>query len=409
VDASEPQHTLAIGLFKLLQLEGCARDPQKQELPVPFGRGKMSRANILVVEDHVPLRAAIKQVLEAADYAVLTATDGVEALEAMKQVLPDLIVADIMMPRMDGYDFYDAVRSQPEMVPIPFIFLTAKAEKEDVLKGKQMGAEDYIVKPFDPQELLVIIKARLGRAHAIREAAEEEFVQLKREIVNMLSHELRTPLTYIQGYASLALDDIPNLSPEALEEFLQAIKQGADRLTRLVEDSLILVRLDTGQAEQEYNMLVKKHDDLGDIVKKVVEKWNERAAAQNIALEINAAPSLPPVRLCRSFFEDTLGRLIDNAIKFTKKRGKTVTVSSRAADDWVEIAIQDRGVGLSADEIPRLFTRFRQLNRETMEQQGTGLGLAISQELIALHGGEIVVDSTLGEGSTFTIRLPVAE
>ena len=86
-----------------------------------------------------------------------------------------------------------------------------------------------------------------------------------------------------------------------------------------------------------------------------------------------------------------------------------MTVSSRAADDWVEIAIQDRGVGLSADEIPRLFTRFRQLNRETMEQQGTGLGLAISQELIALHGGEIVVDSTLGEGSTFTIRLPVAE
>ena len=369
----------------------------------------MSRATILVVEDHVPLRDAIKQVLEAADYAVLTATDGVEGLESMRQSRPDLIVADIMMPRMDGYAYYEAVRSLPEMVSIPFIFLTAKAEKEDVLRGKQMGAEDYIIKPFDPQELLVIIQARLSRAHAIREAAEEEFDQLKREIVNMLSHELRTPLTYIQGYTALALDDIPSLSPDALEEFLTAIKQGADRLTRLVEDSLILVRLDTGQAEQEFRMLVKRHNDLDDIIKGIVTKWQDRAATRNVILEIETAPELPPVQLCRAFFEDSLSRLIDNAIKFTKEKGLPVTISSRVADDWVEVAVQDRGVGVSEDTIPSLFARFRQIDRESLEQQGSGLGLAIAQELIALHGGEIAVDSVLGEGSTFTIRLPVAK
>jgi two-component system sensor histidine kinase/response regulator len=369
----------------------------------------MSKANILVVEDHEPLRAAIKQVLEAANHAVLTATDGVEGLAAMEQTRPDLIVADIMMPRMDGYDFYEAVRSQPDLVPIPFIFLTAKAEKADVLRGKGMGAEDYITKPFDPHELLVIIEARLGRAHAIREAAEEEFAQLKRQILNMLSHELRTPLTYIQGYASLALDDIPSLSPEALEEFLRAIKQGADRLTRLVEDSLILVRLDTGQAAEEFHMLVKKHGDLNDIIASTVEKWRERAAAQDVMLEFEAASGLPQIQLCKSFFEDTLNRLLDNAIKFTREKGKSVTVVSRLAGEWVEIAVQDNGVGISAEEIPHLFSRFRQINRETMEQQGSGLGLAISKELIALHGGEILVGSSLEEGSTFTIRLPIAE
>ena len=373
-----------------------------------FWEKTMSRATLLVVEDHVPLRAAIKQVLEAADYTVLTATDGVEGLESMRQSRPDLIVADIMMPRMDGYAFYEAVRSLPEMVSIPFIFLTAKAEKEDVLRGKQMGAEDYIIKPFDPQELLVIIQARLGRAHAIQTAAEEEFSQLKREIVNMLSHELRTPLTYIQGYTALAMDDIPSLSPDALEEFLTAIKQGADRLTRLVEDSLILVRLDTGQAEQEYRMLVKRHDDLDDIIKGIVTKWQERAATRNVSLEIETAPDLPPIQLCRPFFEDSLSRLIDNAIKFTREKGLPVTISTQAADDWVEVAVQDRGVGVSEDTIPCLFARFRQIDRGTMEQQGSGLGLAIAQELIVLHGGEITVNSILGEGSTFTIRLPVA-
>jgi signal transduction histidine kinase len=104
-----------------------------------------------------------------------------------------------------------------------------------------------------------------------------------------------------------------------------------------------------------------------------------------------------------------LGRLIDNAIKFTRDKGGPVTVRTRVVDEWLEIAVQDYGVGVSADTIPGLFTRFRQINRDSMEQQGTGLGLAIAQELIALHGGEIVVDSVLGEGSTFTIRLPIAQ
>jgi signal transduction histidine kinase len=271
-----------------------------------------------------------------------------------------------------------------------------------------MGAEDYIIKPFDPQELLVIIQARLGRAHAIQEATQEEFDQLKREIVNMLSHELRTPLTYIQGYTALAMDDIPSLSPEALEEFLTAIKQGADRLTRLVEDSLILVRLDTGQAEQEYRMLVKMHNDLDDIINGLVQKWQARAATRDVTLELTTVPELPPVQLCKAFFEDSLSRLIENAIKFTREKGLSVIISSRATDDWVEVAVQDQGVGISTDTIPNLFARFRQIDRETMEQQGSGLGLAIAQELIALHGGEITVDSILGEGSTFTIRLPVA-
>lgn len=369
----------------------------------------MEGQRILVVEDHPPLLAAIRQVLEAEGYTVFTAADGVEGLEMMEQARPDLIVADIMMPRMDGYAFYEEVRKRPEWVPIPFIFLTARTERADVLKGKQLGVEDYLTKPFDPQELVVAVRARLQRAQAIRRAAEEEFDELKRQIVTVLSHELRTPLTYIRGYTELALDEVPSLSPDALQEFLMGIKRGADRLTRLVEDLLFLVRLDTGRAAEEFRMLVGVREDLDVVVERTVRLYEALAAARGVMLEWDIEPHLPPVRLCEPFFVDALGRLVDNGIKFSLREEKRVTVRARAVEGVVEISVSDRGVGIPADEVPHLFERFRQIERERMEQQGVGLGLAIAQELIQMHGGEIRVESQLGNGSTFTIRLPVAK
>jgi signal transduction histidine kinase len=119
--------------------------------------------------------------------------------------------------------------------------------------------------------------------------------------------------------------------------------------------------------------------------------------------------SLPQVRLCEPFLVDALGRLLDNAIRFSRDSGERVSVDVRVSGPWVEIAVQDEGIGIASDQIPNLFERFRQIDRQHMEQQGAGLGLAIARELIDLHGGEITVDSQIGEGSTFTIRLPVAE
>lgn len=369
----------------------------------------MSEQCILVVEDHEPLLCAIRDILEAEQYTVLSAADGVEALQVMEDHRPDLIIADIMMPRMDGYALYEAVHARLEWVAIPFIFLTARAGKDDILKGKILGAEDYITKPFEPQELLIAVRARLERARAIREATVAEFDRLKQQIVTILSHELRTPLTYIQGYTSLALEDIPSLPSDALPEFLLAIKRGADRLTTLVEDLLLLVRLDTGQVAEEFRLLAQVRSDLGAIIEHKVQQYEKPAAARGLTLETDIAPDMPAVRLCEPLFADALGRLVDNGLKFSRGERKHVTVSARPTGGWVEIAVQDRGVGIPPQEIPHLFERFRQINREKLEQQGIGLGLAIAKELIRLHGGEIVVESEPNVGSTFTIRLPVAE
>ncbi len=352
------------------------------------------------------LQIALRDTLENEGFAVDTASNGAEALEMMVNRCPDLIVADILMPQMDGYEFYAAVRARPDWVAIPFIFLTARAEKHDILRGKDLGAEDYITKPFEPQELVTVVRARLRRAQVIREVAEAEFDQLKQQIITALGHELRTPLTAVLGYTDLALEDFSSLSPEALHEYLAAIKQGADRLVRLADSFMVLVRLDSGQAAKEFDQLAKVRHNIGEVVQCLVQQCQALAATRGVVLEGKAEQGLPPVRLCEPFFTDALRRLVDNAIKFSTRGRKHVTVSARAAGDWVEIAVADEGIGISPDALPYVFERFRQINRDVTEQQGTGLGLAIARGLIRLHGGDIVVESQLNVGSTFTIRLP---
>jgi len=363
---------------------------------------------ILLAEDHWALQQAVKDLLTAEGYRVLAATDGAEALDLMRETRPDLIIADVMMPRMDGYELYEKVRENSEWVSIPFIFLTAKAEPEDIIKGKGLGAEDYITKPFNPDELLIVVKARLERAEAIQEAAEAEFDRLRRQIVNVLSHELRTPLTYIRGYTDLALEDIHGLSPEALQDFLLGIQRGTQRLSRLVEDLLLMVQIESGRLKEELKANCHVVEDPTPLIHKAMSQYEARAHQQQSALILRAEPPYTPVAVCDVYFLDALGRLLDNALKFSNGSQQPVVITVESKPNWLEIAVTDYGIGIPAAEIPNLFQKFRQIERERHEQQGVGIGLYLARQLILLHGGDIEVESQPGEGSTFTVRLPAA-
>ncbi len=371
----------------------------------------MDKPHILVVEDNNLLLQAIRDLLEMEGYRVTTAINGEHALKILETALPDLILSDIMMPKVTGYMLYEKVRENPAWVRIPFIFLTAKGEREDILKGKALGVEDYLTKPFDTQELIVAIRARLGRAQAIQKATETEFDGLKQQIINMLSHELRTPLTYISGYTELALEDISTLSPQELQEFLIGIKHGADRLNALVTDLLLVVQLDSGRTKEEFAQFSRVSKDLDRVIARTVQRHTAMAAGRGVVLELDLPEQLPPVRIYDNFVIDILSRLINNAIKFSREpaKGRCVTVSAHTAEDWVVIAVRDEGVGIPEEGLEHIFERFRQINRERMEQQGTGLGLSITQALVQIHGGRISAQSKVGVGSTFTIELPVVK
>ncbi len=368
----------------------------------------MKRQRIMVIEDHKLLLQAIKDLLSGEGYAVTTAHNGAEALALMEEYAPDLIISDIMMPEMDGYTFYEKVRGNPKWTRIPFIFLTARGERNDIIKGKALGVEDYITKPFDTEELLIAIEARLKRANAIQQATEAEFEEIKQQIANVLSHELRTPLTYIAGYTELALEDISGLSPEELQSFLLRIKRGSDRLNHLVEDLLLSVQLDTGRTGQEYEAFAHREEQLNTLVERVVTGWQIQAQQQGVTLSVTLGDELPPVRLHEEMLSNALSRLIDNALKFSRGPEQRVEIRTEGAVEEVKIVISDNGVGMAEADVPKAFERFQQLNRAQMEQQGAGMGLYIANALVQLHGGEISVESEPGVGSTFTIHLPSA-
>jgi signal transduction histidine kinase len=367
----------------------------------------MSDEHILVVEDDSALLEGVRDILEFSGYHVTTAVNGLDALHVLEKHIPHLIISDIMMPRMDGYQFYAAVRARPEWLDVPFIFLTAKGDKYDVRRGKELGADDYVIKPFDEEDLLVAIRNKLGRRAQLDAARQAQMSELKRSILTTLNHEFRTPLTHITAYIELLQESNPEIKSEEFRNFLDAVRSGSERLQKLVEDFILLVEFQTGESQKIFERRREPLIEIPSLLSTVAERFRQRAAARRVTLALDApAQPLPPILADREFLADAIGRLTDNAIKFSKPEGGTVTLRARAEDARVCIEVADQGVGIRAAELEKIFDLFYQIDRAKQEQQGTGSGLTIVHEIAKLHGGALVVSSQFGEGSVFTLRFP---
>jgi two-component system, sensor histidine kinase and response regulator len=360
---------------------------------------------ILIVEDDLAMSSGIRDVLEMNGYRVQLAENGVEGLEALELFHPDLIISDVMMPEMDGFEFLEQVRRHPRWATVPFIFLTAKGQRPDIRTGKQLGADDYLVKSVDPEDLLIVVRAKLDRALTIQQQNRREMDDLKRSLLSMLSHEFRTPLTYITGYVDLIQEG--EWSAEELQKFLGRIKGGSNRLNRLVEDFLLLVRFETNDARQAYLMDKAPFNNWASLVVRVFGLCHEAAAARQVTLRHEIEPDLPPVEAHEGYLENAVLRLVDNGIKFSQQSGGRVWVTVAVDGERVRCAVKDDGVGIPADEVGRMFDRFHQINRQRIEQQGAGIGLAIVKNIVDVHQGEVACTSTPGVGSEFTIWLPL--
>jgi CheY-like chemotaxis protein len=257
----------------------------------------MEEKTILLVEDDVALLEGMGDTLEMMGYQTIKATNGREGLERLAQVRPDLIISDIMMPEMDGYEFHKAVSSMSDTATIPFIFLTAKSDQADVRKGLREGVDAYLTKPFDLEDLLLHVQNKLDRFATIRNQTMAQLDELQRQIVTMFSHELRTPLTYIQGYTDLMADSSVATSPEEMTMFLQGIQAGSRRLNRLVESLLILVQLDTNVYAHEFERFAMVETNPGRFVRLAVTSLEPAATERSLAVKVELQESLPAVRI----------------------------------------------------------------------------------------------------------------
>ncbi len=377
-----------------------------------MGGKVMNKRHILVVEDDASLLAGIQEVLELSDYQVSVAANGEEALKLLETCpsQPDLILSDIGMPGMDGYQFLKAVRSHPEWLSIPFIFLSARGDKADIRRGKLDGADDYISKPFEFEDLLVTIQARMARHEELIEAQESRLQVLKRRILHVLNHEFRTPLSYVVSYADLMATSQTFEHSQELRQYINGILYGSERLSSLIESFLVLAELESGFGQRVYDYRRAVIPAIERLVENVVEAARPIADEQDVTLSLRICKPLPELMGDAAYLEIALRQLVENAIKFSPHGQKADVIVEVAADGkYVQVSVCDQGRGITAEEQQKLFDIFHQVDREKLEQQGIGAGLAIVWHITQLHKGEIVVESTPGKGSCFRLRLPTTD
>lgn len=367
----------------------------------------MAKARILVVEDDINLLEGIRTVLELEGYTVLIAENGDQALNVLQSDadLPELVVSDIMMPVMDGIQLLKEMRKVPAWVTIPFIFLTARSEKADIQRGKQLGVDDYLIKPFDAVDLLVAVQARLDRHRALTAVHQDEMEELKRRILTILNHEFRTPLTFVVAYADMLNNQYaPNLSNDELLTFLKGVNLGAVRLRRLIENFIHLVEMETGDAQQTYEMRRSPIGSIDTVLLGAHDAVFQNGVKHNCTIQIGE--DIPVFVADAEYLRTAMIQFLDNAIKFAPPE-QPIVLGADVIDGELHLWVKDSGRGIPPAEQEHIWDLFYQVNRALYEDQGTGVGLAIVRGIAKLHGGRVECHSEPGHGSTFKLILPI--
>ncbi len=368
---------------------------------------------VLIIEDEELLRNEIAEWLGFEDYEVFTAEDGIAGIQKALEFHPDIIVCDVMMPRLDGYGVLREVHAHPEIAETPFIFLTARAAHDDIRMGMSMGADDYLTKPFSRREILQAIEARLLKKDQQQQIYQERVEQLQRaltsekehrlfksKLIAMFAHDFSNPLTAILVSNSMLRDYPHKLNEERRQGHTARIEACVRQLMQMVDDLLVVSKMESGRFDLKPAMI-----DAGAFFGKMCDEFQAiYDETHTIQFEDNLhQPILSDTRLLQQIGSN----LISNAIKYSPGIN-TVNVSLSKSGDGKQcvLTVQDHGIGIPKADLSRLFEAF-QRGSNVGGIMGTGLGLAIVKQAVDLHSGTIQIDSTPGRGTTLTVQIPV--
>jgi signal transduction histidine kinase len=357
---------------------------------------------VLVIDDEGSIREAVSEMLRAEGFEVYSASDGVAGAELAKEHLPDLILCDVMMPRMDGYGMLTVLRKDPLTAAIPFIFLTGKADPEHLRVGMNLGADDYLIKPFTRRDLIRSITTRFEKRSTQNQRLDERLDHLRTTIARTVPHEMMTPLNIIIGFSEMIAEEYDHIGKTELLGMAQKIYSSARRLQRLMQNFLLHAELETcGTDPEKVKALLagEVHAPralLEEIGREKAAFWKREA---DLDLNItNAAIEISEVSL-RKIAEE----LVDNAFKFSGA-GTPVCVMAGPDGPRFGITVKDYGRGMTPQQVQEA-SAFEQFERKIYEQQGAGLGLAIARRLVQLNGGEFKIETEPGHGTTIRLFL----
>jgi signal transduction histidine kinase len=356
---------------------------------------RAAQGNLLVVDDNEMNRDMLSRRLKREGYTVTLAEDGHQALDLIKTQKFDLILLDIMMPGLSGFEMLPMIRQQHSIAELPIIMATAKDQSEDIVEGLKLGANDYVTKPIDFPVLLARLQIHLKL---------KTLAQLKDEFLRIASHDLKNPLSTILMSAHIVRDKVQpgEQMPEQMHNMLGFIVRRGDEMQRIIRDFLDFQAMEDGNLGLEL-----QSTNLNDIAKQVIESQTDYATSKEITLYSELADPLPEIKADSARLAQVAQNLVGNAVKFSPK-GSVTVVRTRVENGSVILEICDAGPGLSEEDMDHAFMKYARLsNKPTGGESSSGLGLAICKQMIDLHNGKIGVFNNPERGATFWFSIPV--
>ncbi len=349
------------------------------------------KSKILIVDDAVDTVELLRKRFRSEGYDTAEAYDGEEALKGVEEYNPDLIVLDVMMPKVDGYEVCRRLKADENKKYIPVLMLTAKGEIESKVKGLEIGADDYLAKPFDYKELSARVKSLLTIKASREKLVEEEKSVALDKMMDEVAHEIRNPLVSIGGFAKRVYDRLPENDPN--KKYLEMIMDEVLKLENMVK---LLIELKT------MTVCYLGNTDINEVITEALALYEDEFAAKGVVVKTRLLDNLPFISGDKEQLKIAVSNLIKNSIEAMQESPKVLTIATSVSDGRMNIEVSDTGKGIPKDKLKSIFHPFY-----TSKIYGPGLGLTFTLKIVQQHGGNISVESEPGKGTTFTIRLPI--
>ena len=350
-----------------------------------------SSYKILIIDDNADTVELLKKRFRADGYDTAEAYDGEQGLQKVSEYEPDVIVLDVMMPNMSGYEVCEKLKGDEITKHIPILMLTAKSEVPDKVKGLDIGAEGYITKPFDYKEVAARVRSLLSQKNASKEQAEKEKSAALDYFVDEVSHEVRNPLVTIGGFVRRVIKNLPEDSEN--RKYMDIILQNVEVLEKMVHQLIFL---------KSASLCYTEPSNINEITENALGLYKQDLEKKHIKLELHLYENPPNICVDQENITMMIAHIIENAIEAMSGEGQVLKISTAVTDGYFEIEIADTGKGISKKTIKNIYDPFF-----SSKTYGPGFGLTFALKTVQSHNGIISVESKEGEGTTFLIRLPM--